>query len=153
MIAAKPRTLLLFLALLLAWGESLASPFMACLHDAQQSPQQTMQLQYHYHDHAVIEAPLVAAPMTEHVGHGDHHTHMAHGSMAPVVMDHAAATALHATADCDGHCVFCRGMGMPDIVSPLGTGMPLLLSWARPVPLLSAAVPPPADHFRPPALV
>lgn len=138
----KTRDFMLFLALLLLWGQALASPFLACRH-LHGSLGQSAQIQ--------VEQAMPAA----HAGHDMHkHTQLdPQQAFTDQVPASAETAAHHANADCDLSCQFCRGVTAPDLTEALAAEYPAHMPWSASVVDLSTALPPPADHFRPPALL
>jgi hypothetical protein len=120
------RTIMLLLALLLGWGQSLAAVLVDC-HGADRS--------------AVHAAHSVHAGPASHAGHG--------AASDPAPVDQLKASLLQAT-DCASSCALCRSLSLAEKLVPSRTGQPLLLLWNGPVPDLQLLAPPPASHFRPP---
>jgi hypothetical protein len=142
----KTRDFMLFLALLLLWGQALASPFLACRH-LHGSQEQSAQIQ--------VEQPPMAMAAAHAAHHMPTHEHalLVQQQVPNDQMDPGAETkAHHAKADCDLSCQFCRGVTAPDLADAIAADYPAHMPWNELAIVLSAALPPPADHFRPPAV-
>ena len=129
------HNILLFIALLLTWGQVLAAPFLPCQHalsgaTAQQveatAPLAGMNAQHatHVHEHAMPETAAAMEPATLH--------------------DHTSAAG---DLDCRLHCVAAVILALPALSFAAGESPVVAL-----LPMASSFLPPqpPAVHFRPP---
>lgn len=137
----KARDLLIFLALMLSWGEMLAAPFLSCPH----SHEPVVQAVPEHHHHTGMDMSAVNSHHDHAMMHADSDT----AALVDSANDLTSAQTL-LSADCDGTCPFCRGVNTPDVTASLSALPSLLLPWSVNAPSLAVATPPPADHFRPP---
>jgi hypothetical protein len=146
-MSRKTRDFMLFLALLLLWGQALASPLLACrhLHGSQEQREQIK-----------VEQPQ----MDTAAAHAGHHRSMHEHALrdqqqAPADQTPAGAEPKvhHSSADCDLSCQFCGGVTAPDLTEAYAADYPAHMPWSGSAMELSAALPPPVAHFRPPAVV